>query len=444
LSVEVDPISIADLHARTVHVRLGTFASPIAADVSAETAEQIEALALGPAEPSRMAVVGIAGWSRSATTGEAAGHGDLTWGPIHGPGVVDRHAGEDQGTVEVARWGDASAPAGADTIVISAVAHADARSAPHAAALRRACADVVRVATKGQTIILASASHVGCTRDLLITPLRRRGFEIGRDINVAFCPVGGTQAGRTAARPAVVGGATPGCAGTVAGLVGQLGTVRIVDTPEEAEASVLAALPRSRAGAAVKRAVDILLAAIGLLLLVPVFVPVALVILLDSGGPIHFTQTRIGQNGRHFRMLKFRTMVNGAEARLGEVLQLNQIRGPAFQIEDDPRLTRIGRFLRRTSIDELPQLWNVLRGEMSLVGPRPAPPVEVEAYEPWHRARLTARPGITGLAQVRARSYRDFDEKATLDLEYICHWSLWLDFVILLRSVPVVLGLTGR
>ena len=121
-----------------------------------------------------------------------------------------------------------------------------------------------------------------------------------------------------------------------------------------------------------------------------------------------------------------------------------RIRGPALQVDRDPRVTRIGSFLRRSSIDELPQLWNVLYGDMSLVGPRPAPPVEVASYEPWHRARLAVRPGITGLAQVRARSYREFDEKASLDLEYIVRWSPRLDFEILLRTVPVVVRLTGR
>ena len=137
-------------------------------------------------------------------------------------------------------------------------------------------------------------------------------------------------------------------------------------------------------------------------------------------------------------------MTDDAEERLGEVLHLNTIRGPAIQIDGDPRVTRIGGFLRRSSLDELPQLWNVLVGEMSLVGPRPAPIVEVAAYKPWHRRRLAVKPGLTGLAQVRARKYREFDVKAGLDLQYVDHWSPWLDVRILLETVPSVLRFTGR
>jgi lipopolysaccharide/colanic/teichoic acid biosynthesis glycosyltransferase len=308
---------------------------------------------------------------------------------------------------------------------------------------RQACDRVVRDASEGQTIILAAPVYIGATRELLIEPLEARGFVVGRDVHVAFWPAPNGVA-KTRSKPRLIGGATAACALAAVESIGHPGPVEVVATPEMAEAAALAALPRSRVGAAVKRGVDMVVAAIGLVLILPIVLLVAVAIQLDDGGPVVFTQERIGRNGRPFQIRKFRTMVSGAESRLGEVVGLNGIRGPAFQIDRDPRLTRIGGFLRASSIDELPQLWNVLYGDMSLVGPRPAPPVEVAAYEPWHRGRLTVRPGITGLAQVRARSYVEFDEKASLDLEYIVRWSPWLDFAILLQTVPVVLRLTGR
>lgn len=194
----------------------------------------------------------------------------------------------------------------------------------------------------------------------------------------------------------------------------------------------------------VKRLIDIVVAGLGLLLLSPVFALVALAVILGDGRPVLFAQERIGLHGRHFRMLKFRTMVCGAELMLPGVLELNQIVGPGFQLDHDPRVTRLGRTLRKTSLDELPQLWNVLVGDMSIVGPRPAPATEVAAYDVWHRRRLSTRPGITGLAQVEARSYRQFDHKANLDLQYIDHWSLALDFRILMRTARVLLRANGR
>ena len=193
-----------------------------------------------------------------------------------------------------------------------------------------------------------------------------------------------------------------------------------------------------------KRLMDLVGAGLGLLLLSPVFALVALAILLKDGRPVLFAQERIGVHGRRFRMLKFRTMVSGAEAMLPDVLKLNQIVGPGFQLDDDPRVTKLGRILRKSSLDELPQLWNVLVGDMSIVGPRPAPITEVGAYEVWHRRRLSARPGITGLAQVEARSYREFDQKANLDLEYIDRWSPWLDFRIIIRTVRLLFRTNGR
>ena len=193
-----------------------------------------------------------------------------------------------------------------------------------------------------------------------------------------------------------------------------------------------------------KRLTDVVGASLGLLLLSPIFALVALAILLNDGRPVLFAQERIGLHGRRFRILKFRTMVSGAEAMLPDVLELNQIAGPGFQLDNDPRVTKLGRMLRKSSLDELPQLWNVLVGDMSIVGPRPAPMTEVGAYDNWHRRRLSAKPGITGLAQVEARSYREFDQKANLDLEYIDHWSPWLDFRIILRTVRLLFRPSGR
>jgi lipopolysaccharide/colanic/teichoic acid biosynthesis glycosyltransferase len=148
--------------------------------------------------------------------------------------------------------------------------------------------------------------------------------------------------------------------------------------------------------------------------------------------------------GRLFRCLKFRTMVRDAEQQNEELEQYNVFRGPAFKLADDPRVTRLGRFLRRYSIDELPQLVNVLKGDMSIVGPRPAPLREVRKYDLWHRRRLSMRPGLTGLWQVQARSDNDFDRRAALDLAYIDRWSLWLDVMIILRTVPAVVSQPGR
>jgi exopolysaccharide biosynthesis polyprenyl glycosylphosphotransferase len=187
----------------------------------------------------------------------------------------------------------------------------------------------------------------------------------------------------------------------------------------------------------VKRAIDVLVAGVGLVVLSPVFAAVALAIRLRDGSPILFRQVRVGLHGRRFEVLKYRTMTRDAEARYDDVVGLSDPR--AFKMTDDPRITQLGRFLRRSSLDELPQLWNVLLGNMSLVGPRPAPPREVDGYDLWHRRRLSMKPGITGLWQVSARQSDDFDGRAQLDLTYIDRWSLWLDLKILVRTVPAAL-----
>jgi exopolysaccharide biosynthesis polyprenyl glycosylphosphotransferase len=195
---------------------------------------------------------------------------------------------------------------------------------------------------------------------------------------------------------------------------------------------------------ALKRLLDIACAGLLLFASSPLLLLVAIFILVRDGRPLLFRQTRIGIHGRPFTILKFRTMVADADARYTEVEEQSTTKGPAFKMADDPRVTDWGRFLRRTSIDELPQLWNVLKGNMSLVGPRPAPPREVAAYDVWHRRRLSMKPGMTGLWQVSSRLDTDFDDRAKLDLDYIDRWSIWLDLRIVARTVPAVLHLEGR
>ncbi|MGC9400571.1 MAG: undecaprenyl-phosphate glucose phosphotransferase [Anaerolineae bacterium] len=191
----------------------------------------------------------------------------------------------------------------------------------------------------------------------------------------------------------------------------------------------------------VKRAIDVTGAALGLLFGAPLFALIALAVYLDSRGPVIFRQERVGKDGRRFSIYKFRSMYVGADRERERLGALNEADGPLFKIRDDPRLTRVGAILRRTSLDELPQLFNVLRGEMSLVGPRPPIPEEVEQYQPWHEKRLAVRPGMTGLWQVSGRSELTFDEMVLLDIYYIENWSPWLDLTILLRTIPqVVMG----
>jgi exopolysaccharide biosynthesis polyprenyl glycosylphosphotransferase len=190
---------------------------------------------------------------------------------------------------------------------------------------------------------------------------------------------------------------------------------------------------------ALKRTVDV-----GLVLLTaPLTLPLTLLLIglirLDSPGAALFRQVRVGKDGVPFACYKFRTMVRDAEQRKAELTRLNEADGPLFKIRHDPRVTRVGRFLRQSSLDELPQLWNVLRGEMSLVGPRPALPDEVACYEPWHRRRLEVTPGLTGLWQVLGRSNTTFDEMVRLDIYYAENWSVGMDLRLLLMTVPAVL-----
>jgi exopolysaccharide biosynthesis polyprenyl glycosylphosphotransferase len=193
-----------------------------------------------------------------------------------------------------------------------------------------------------------------------------------------------------------------------------------------------------------KRVIDILLAIIIFVVISPLYVLTAVLIKATSSGPVYFVQERYGLYGRRFKLYKFRTMVPDAEDKLQELLKRNEMQGPAFKLSDDPRVTPLGRTLRKLSIDELPQLWNVLQGDMSLVGPRPPIPCEVEKYRYWQRRRLSMRPGITCLWQVSGRNnIVDFNQWAQLDLEYIDNWSLKLDFKILLRTISAVISGAG-
>lgn len=191
--------------------------------------------------------------------------------------------------------------------------------------------------------------------------------------------------------------------------------------------------------AAVKRLADIFLSALGIILLSPVFLLFSFLVKVTSAGPVLFAQERVGLDGKMFNMFKFRSMVKDAETQLTELESLSETEGHLFKIKEDPRITPLGKFMRRFSIDELPQLFNVFFGQMSLVGPRPPLPREVDKYTGWHKKRLRVRPGITGPWQVSGRSLLPFDDMVRLDIYYIENWSLWLDFKILLRTIPVVL-----
>lgn len=192
-----------------------------------------------------------------------------------------------------------------------------------------------------------------------------------------------------------------------------------------------------------KRAVDVLGAGAGLILVVPLLPFIAAMIKLETAGPILFKQVRVGRRGRLFPCYKFRSMSTDAELRKAELDHLNEATGAAFKIKDDPRITRVGRFLRRSSLDEFPQLWNVLVGDMSIVGPRPQIPSEVADYTPEQARRLVAKPGLTCLWQVSGRSQLDFEEWMALDQEYVRRRSFAYDLEILLRTLPAVIERKG-
>ena len=211
-------------------------------------------------------------------------------------------------------------------------------------------------------------------------------------------------------------------------------------TPWDSALPPWAGTVRWRAARATKRILDIVASLCGLLVLSPVLVVVGVIIKLDSRGPVLHRMTWMGFRGREFEGFKLRTMVHDAEQHRGRLEPFNEMTGPVFKMSNDPRVTRVGRLLRRASIDELPQLWSVLRGDMSLVGPRPPGPHEYAEFDPHQRLKLAVTPGITCLWQVGGRSaIQDFDEWVRLDMEYIRTWSLWLDLKILVRTVPVVL-----
>lgn len=184
-------------------------------------------------------------------------------------------------------------------------------------------------------------------------------------------------------------------------------------------------------------------ALVGIIIASPLALLIALAIKLEDGGPILFKQVRSGMNGRPFIFYKFRTMNVNAESEKNELLSLNEMSGPVFKITDDPRVTLVGKFLRKTSMDELPQFYNVIKGDMSLVGPRPPLSSEVKQYKEWQYRRLSVKPGITCLWQINGRNNIDFDKWMKLDLYYIDNWSFWTDIKIILKTIPAILRCNG-
>jgi exopolysaccharide biosynthesis polyprenyl glycosylphosphotransferase len=194
----------------------------------------------------------------------------------------------------------------------------------------------------------------------------------------------------------------------------------------------------------IKRVMDIVLSVFFLIFLLPLFLLVAFVIKFDSPGPVFFIQDRVGLNKRRFKLYKFRSMIDGADKLQPEMENINEVSGPVFKIKNDPRTTRIGKFLRKTSIDELPQLINVLKGDMSLVGPRPLPVRDYNGFDQdWHRRRFTIRPGMTCLWQVNGRSDVNFEKWMQMDMQYIDRWSVWLDITILAKTIPAIIRGAG-
>jgi exopolysaccharide biosynthesis polyprenyl glycosylphosphotransferase len=216
-----------------------------------------------------------------------------------------------------------------------------------------------------------------------------------------------------------------------------------LDSFREMQLLSLSSAPDSELRLFFKRVFDVVVSLAALVFLSPFLAAIAAMIKITSPGPVLFRQTRCGLGGRRFVLLKFRSMINNAEQMRAELHQLNELDGPVFKISDDPRITTVGRWLRRFSLDELPQLWNILTGDMSFVGPRPAVPEEVDQYEDWQRRRLRMRPGLTCIWVLEGRSHVDFTRWMQLDLKYIDTWSLWLDTKIFLRTIPIVLSGRG-
>lgn len=194
----------------------------------------------------------------------------------------------------------------------------------------------------------------------------------------------------------------------------------------------------------VKRIIDVIVSALGLIILAPVFGIIAIAITLDSPGPVFYRSYRVGKKGRQFLFYKFRTMVRNADALKDELRKFNERKGPFFKMANDPRMTRAGKWLRRYSVDEIPQLWNVLKGDMSLVGPRPHPLDDFQQYSLDHLRRLDVMPGMTGLWQVQARDQSSWEANMNLDLEYIEHWTPWLDIKLIWQTIPIVLKGLGQ
>ena len=191
---------------------------------------------------------------------------------------------------------------------------------------------------------------------------------------------------------------------------------------------------------AIKRLIDIICSFVGILVLSPLFIIIAIIIKFTSKGPVFFSQKRVGRNGKEFDMYKFRSMVVNAEELKEKLAAQNEMSGPMFKMKDDPRVTKVGKFIRKTSLDELPQLWNVLKGDMSLVGPRPSLPKEVAQFEDWMHKRLEVKPGLTCYWQVSGRNNIDFEDWMKLDIRYVEERNLWIDIKLIFKTVGVLFG----
>ena len=191
---------------------------------------------------------------------------------------------------------------------------------------------------------------------------------------------------------------------------------------------------------AIKRLIDIICSFVGILVLSPLFIIIAIIIKFTSKGPVFFSQKRVGRNGKEFDMYKFRSMVVNAEELKEKLAAQNEMSGPMFKMKDDPRVTKVGKFIRKTSIDELPQLWNILKGDMSLVGPRPSLPKEVAQFDEWMYKRLEVKPGLTCYWQVSGRNNIDFEDWMKLDIRYVEEKNLWIDIKLIFKTVGVLFG----